>query len=227
MARQEYTISHTGSVLEDAGEDAVSRYQNQISPQRRTEILRFRCPSNFDRLTYESQRHPVRFIPRTHEGPVTDPGESYDLNTRIQPVAGEPKLEDQPYPSVVVVDSNGNRVEPASVDNALGVVHFDSALTGDYHFFPIITQGTISMRVLNTLNQDEGPLYQWEWPIYRWHDMKQDKRGTEVNLNGAASIKRDEKLEVQMDSPDQIVWENANYPGAFVSTLEMDVTITL
>lgn len=57
--------------------------------------------------------------------------------------------------------------------------------------------------------------------------MKQDKQGTEVNLQGSLSWDRDEKLQVLVDSPTEIVWEHEEYPDAYVTTLEMDVRITI
>lgn len=222
--RQDNTISHTGQVLEAAGADTVTLDQNQVDPQRMTEIITFECPRNFDSVTYEAPTDPVRFQPRTHEE-AEGPGGSYELDTNVQPVAGEQELEDQPYPSVIATDENGEEIHIEEVDTSTEVVHFTEDQDGTVNLFPIISDGTIQMRVLNTLDQDEGPLYPWEFPVYRWHDMKQEKRGTEVNLQGAARIYTHEKLQIMMDSPDQLVWEHDAYPGSYVSLLELDVTI--
>lgn len=229
MPTQPYTISHTGSVLEEAGENAVTLSQNQVSPQRETEIVEFRCPSNFDSVSYVSSRDPVRFKPRTKETfDGTGSKTTFDLSARIQPVAGEPKLDDQPYPAVVAV-ADGSEATIDSIDYAAGTVTLASAPSSsndNVHLFPIITEGVLKMRGKNSLNQDEGPIFPWGFPLYRWHDMEQDKRGTEVNLQGSVLWERDETLEILVDSPRQVVWDDSDYPGAYASTLEIDVDIT-
>jgi hypothetical protein len=229
MATQPYTISHTGTVLEEAGEDAVTLSQNQVSPQRETEIAEFTCPSNFDAIQYVAERDPIRFKPRTKETFSGDGATTtFDLSARIQRVAGEDKLDDQPYPAVVAV-ADGAEADIESIDYAAGTVTLASApadSTDNVHLFPIITEGTVKLVGENSLGQDEGPLYPWGHPIYRWHDMEQDRRGTEVNLQGSAIWERNETLVMMLDSPRQIVWEDDDYPEAYPSELEIDVQIT-
>lgn len=224
---QEYTISHTGSVVETAN---LTRSQNQVSPQRETEILSFECPDNFDQISYVAQRDSTRFKPRAKEvfsgdGSTT----TFSLSGDIIPVAGEESIADQPYP-VVVAAVGGSEVSIASVDYAANSVTLDSAPasgTDNVQLFPIVTEGTLKFRGLNALDQNVGPVYPWGFPLYRWHDMKQDKRGTEVNLAGSVEWGRNEKVQVLVDSPRQIVWTDSDYPaGQFVSQFEQDVEIT-
>jgi len=226
MPTQPYTISHTGAVLEDAGEDSVWLHNNQTSPQRQTEIAEFRCPSNFDTISWVGNRDPVRFEPRTHETQQPDTNGVIQLDTDILPVAGEETLEDQPYPAVEAVYS-GSMLTIESIDYAANTVTVDASHSGnDVHLYPIVAEGTLKMRGENALNQHTGPVFTWGFPLYRFHDMKQDKQGTEVNLNGGISWDRDETLQIMVDSPTEIVWEHAEYPSAYVTTLELDVRIT-
>ena len=227
MPTQEYTISNSASTL---GDDAVDATGNQVSPQRETAVLSFTCPENFDRIEYVGPRDAVRFVPRAKEtfdgdGNTT----SFDLSSDLIPVTGEPDLEDQPYP-IVVATVGGSEVEVADVDYAADSVELASAPssgTDNVAIFPIITDGTVKFRGVNTLGQVQGPLYPWSHPIYRWADVDQNKRGTEVNLPWPAFVwERNETLDVMLDSSQQIVWEDADYPESYVSTFELDVEIT-
>ena len=231
MPTQEYTIGHTGSTLDpNDNKNVVTLSQNQVSPQRETAIASFECPENFDTISYVGKRDATRFKPRTMEtfdgdGNTTD----FNLSADIQPVAGEPLLVDQPYPAVVAVEVGTGEVDIASVDYAANSVTLDSAPssgTDNVKLYPIVTEGSLKFRGVNALGQVTGPVYPWSSPLYRWHDMMQDKRGTEINLNGSVSWDRNEKIEVMVDSPRQIVWEDSDYPGAYVTTFEQDVEIT-
>jgi len=226
MPTQDYTVGHTGTVLEDAGESAVWLYQNQVNPRRETEIAEFRCPSNFDQISWVGERDPVRFEPRTYEDKAPDANGVISVDAELLPVAGETAVKDQPYP-VVEVYNAGIPATVESVDYAANTVTVDSGLSGtNLDVFPIVAEGTFKMRGKNALDQATGPVFPWGHPIYRWHDFKQDKRGTEVNLSGGITWMRDETLQVMVDSPTQVVWEHADYPDAYVSTLELDCRIT-
>lgn len=227
MPTQEQTISHTGTVLEDAGTSAVSLHNNQTSPQMETAIAEFRCPDNFDMISWVGNRDPVRFVPRTHEALQPSSG-TLALSTEIQPVAGETELDEQPHVPVEIFQ-NGNPVPIESIDYAANEVTIDTSgfsTSSDFHCFPIVTDGTLKMRGENTLNQVTGPLFPWGFPLYRFHDYKQDKRGSEINLNGGITWERNETLEFLVDSGSEIVWEHTEHPDAYVTTLEIDVRIT-
>ena len=56
--------------------------------------------------------------------------------------------------------------------------------------------------------------------------MEQEKAGTEINLNGRVRWDRNETVEVMINSPHDVVWEDAQYPDAYVSAFEQDVEIT-
>lgn len=227
---QRYTISHGASVL---GDDYVTREQNQVSPQRATPVLTFEGPKKFEALEYRGRRDATRFVPRsmeTHDGDGT--ATAFTLDANIQPVAGEEDLDDQDYPVVVAYDTAaGSQLDVAELNYSANEVTFASApdtATDNVKVYPIISEGTVQLRALNQFNQVEGHVYPWPTPIYRWHDFEQLKRGTEVNLQGSVRWGRYEKVEVLVDSPRQVVWEDDDYPeGEFVSTFEQDLSISL
>lgn len=225
---QPFTISHTGSTL---GSGQVTLAQNQVSPQRETPVVTFECPSKYESIRYVGQRDATRFVPRYKETFDGD-GSTVDfaLTGEIMEVAGESELSEQDYPAVVAA-VGGSAVNVASVNYNTNTVTLESAPaagTDNVQLFPILSEGSLKMAGRNQFNQIEGPVQQWSTPLYRWHDMKQDQRGREINLSGSIRFGRNEKLDVSIDSPRQIVWTDADYPaGAFVSTFEQDVDIEL
>lgn len=241
MATQEYSISHTGSVLEQQGEDAVTLSQN--SPNSETPIVAFQCPTNFDSIEWIGKRDPVRFIPRVMksvtladddaDGSLNEEAErTISLDNVIQPVAGETDMEDAPYQAVEAVNvTQGNEIDAADLTpnyatNEVVVAESAVAAGDEVKVYPILTEGSYKMRGLNNLGQNEGPIWKWGTPLYIWHDLRQDQRGMEVNLNGSVTWKRNETVEVMIDSPHAVVWEDADYPGAYVSSIELDCNIT-
>lgn len=243
MPTQSYSISQSGSTLDPEGQGGiVVRENNQTNPQRETPVLSFTCPDNFDSISYVSRRDPTRFVPRTMESVTAtdDDGSAaleesertFQVSGDIIPVTGETELSEQPYPVVVVVNTTqGTTLDESDLTidySANTVTVADSAVAIDdaLKLFPVISEGTVKFQGRNTLNQSEGPIYPWSFPLYRFHDMKQDKRGTEINLSGSVTWKRNETLEVVVDSPQTVVWEDADYPDSYVSTFEQDVEIT-
>jgi hypothetical protein len=228
MPTQKYTVGHDAGTL---GDSAVSREQNQVSPQRETPVLRLTVPDNYDEVEYVGPRDAIRFEPRSKETVDGDGSTTtFDLSADLIPIAGEPLLEDQPYPAVQAV-ADGSEATIDSIDYAANEVTLASAPssgTDNVHFFPILTEGSFKMRGVNTLDQIQGPIYPWTHPVYRWADVDQDKRGTEVTLPWPSFVwERNETLDVMLDSPRQIVWEDSDYVfGSYVSTFEMDVMIS-
>lgn len=225
---QSYTISHTGSVL---GDDAVTRSQNTADMS--TQILSWECPRQFESIRYVGERDATRFIPRSVEtvtGTAAD-DTTVDLDTDIQPINGEPEVDEQDYPVAIAVNvTTGTEVEVTEANYSANTVTLGAdAADGDtVKVYPIIAEGTIKFEGINSLGQVEGPVYPWDFPIYRFHDMNQNRAGTEVNLHGSLTFDRHEKMRVLMNSPRQIVWQDEDYPrGDYVSTLEQDVTIEL
>jgi len=227
---QEYTLSHTGSTL---GAGNVTTEANQTAPQRETAIITFECPRKFSEIEYVGQRDATRFVPRTTESITGSAGDDtvVDLQANIQPVAGEEALEDQDYPVVVAYNvTTGTQYEVVDVDYATDQVTLgtDPADGDEVKLWPIMGDGDVQFRLVNQFGQEEGRVYPWATPLYRWHDFPQLKRGREINLHGSVTWEENETVEVLLDAPQAITWEDADYPeGQFVSTFEQDVEITL
>lgn len=238
---QSYTISHTGNVL---GSEYVTRSQNQVNPQRPTAILSFEGPKKFEQLEYVGERDATRFVPRYLQsvtisdddasGALEEDERTVSLNGDIQPIAGETNLDDQDYPAVVAYNTTqGARVDESELDvnyatDAVTIADSAVAAGDSVKLYPIINEGTVQYRAVNQFGQIEGTVYPWSTPVHRWNDMKQLKRGTEVNLEGMVEWTRYESVEVLLDSPLQIVWQDADYPdGDYVSSFEQDLQIYL
>ena len=230
MRTQPYTISHTGSVLEDGGEDAVWLHTNLVDPQRESEIAEFRCPTNFEEISWVGSRDAIRWVPRTHEELEGHSDADLSVEADIQPIAGEPDVEDQEYPAVVVVVGGEDVTDSIEhIDYSGGTVTLAEEAApedDDVHLFPIVRDGTVRLRGRNALDQHTGPVYPWASPIHKWHDQEQNRQGSEVRLNGSLTWRRNEVLEFLVDSPEEIVWEHEEYPESFVTTLEIDCQIT-
>lgn len=227
MVTQQYTISHSGSVLDPQDEGNVEHSQNEVGAE--STVLSFTCPKNFDRVSYQGRRDPTRFIPRTMEEFTGDGATTtFDLSARIQPIAGETDLDEQDYPVVVAVDVPNGEVAIESIDYATGEVTLAAAPADGnaVKLYPILTEGTIKYRGIDALGLPQGPVDKWGFPVYRFHDFHQDERGQQLRLHGSVFWERQEVVELMMDSPHQVVWEDADYPGAYVSTFEQDVEIT-
>lgn len=225
---QARTISHTGNTLEATGEDAVWLRTNLHDPQRESEIVEFRCPSSFESISWVAARDPVRFVPRTHESiSGSFSGDEVDIDAPLQPIAGEPDPEDQPHQAVIIT-ADGSPVEVDYIDYAANQAVLQEEQTDvDLNAYPIIRDGTLKFRGRNQLGHHTEPLFPWGHPLQSFHDFRQDRRDHEINLAGSIRWDRDEVLEVLLDSPYEIVWQDSNYPGAYVSTFEMDVQIRI
>lgn len=238
---EEYTVSHTGSVL---GGDMVRLSQNQTDPDpRRTPILELECPDKFEALEYVGPEHPVRFEPRTMEtatigdadgdGALQEGERTVALEANVQPIAGETELAEQTYAAVEAVNVTQDAEIDASdleVDyNTNEVVIAESAVADgdDVKLYPVLTEGSVKWGGKNALGQDEGTLYPWGFPVFRFHDMEQNRAGREITMQGTAEWSHNEHVELRLESARQIVWEDADYPGAYVSEIEIDLRIYL
>jgi hypothetical protein len=227
---QRYTISHTGGTLEGSN---VTLSANQVAPQRETAVISFECPRKFSEIEYVGQRDATRFVPRTTEtitGTVND-DTVVDLSANIQPIAGEERLAEQDYPVCVAYNvTTGTQYDIVDVDYAQDTVTLGTnPADGDtVKLWPIMGDGDVQFRLVNQFNQEEGRVYPWTTPLYRWHDFPQLKRGREINLHGSVTWEENEVVEVLLDAPQAITWQDADYPeGQYVSTFEQDVEITI
>lgn len=220
---QPETLSHATDDVD------VDLNQNLLDPQRHTRVIEFLVPDNLEWVEYDARRDPVRFVPRTmqeFESADFDDG-TVAVDANLQPIAGETDLEDQEYPAVVAVDTGtGEEVDVESVDYALNEVTLEE-VPDAVKLYPIMSDGYLKVEGFNQFDQPQGTLFPWGFPLFRFHDMEQDRRGREINLHGYARWDRHETLAFKIDAPQQIVWEDEHYPDSYVSTFEVDVRIGL
>jgi hypothetical protein len=229
---QERVLTHTGSEL---GDNMVTRSQNQNSPQLATPVIAWECPRMYEWIEYVGRSHSTKGEFRTEQ---TVSGTANDdtvvtVDANLQPVAGETDLADQEdaaFPVAIAADDGGNEVDITSVDYAANTVTLaqDPADGTDFHVYPLITTGTVQYRGVNQFDQVEGTLSEWSTPIYKFADYDQNKRGTEVNLDGRVRWDTFEQVELLVDSPHQVVWQHPQFPrDEYVSKLEQRVNIRL
>lgn len=230
---QPRTINHAGQIL---GDGQVTLSQNQVNPQSPSPIITFECPKKFKEVNYIGNRDATRFIPRAVESVTGTTGDDtvQTLEADIQPVHGEEEIADQDYPVVQAVNvATGSEIAIDAIDYAANEVTLaaDPADGETVKLFPIITEGDVLFQAKNSLGQNEGRVWPWSTPVFKWHDFRQLQRGREVNLHGTATFSRHESLEVLFDSPRQVVWVDTDYSaaglGEFVSTFDQDCEINL
>lgn len=225
---QERTISHTGQEVEP---ENVTLSQNQVSPQRKSSVIAWECPAKYDEIRYAGRRHFTKMELRTLEEVTADGSATYGLSTRLQPVGGEEEVDEQPIPAVVAYDVTADaELEVESINYATDEVTLASSPAdgNDLKFYPCLSEGEVQIQGVNQFGQVEGPADRWQTPVYRWLDFDQDKRGTEVNLQGSIRFGRYESIELTVDSPQQVVWEDADYPrDSFVSNVQQRVDVVL
>lgn len=229
---QERVLSHTGAEL---GDGMITLSTNQTAPQLATPIIAWEMPDMYEWAEYAATRHPTEAELRTEQ---TVTGTANDdtvvtVDADLQPVAGEEELADQEdiaFPAVIAADDAGNEIDITNIDYAANTVTLaqDPADTVDYHIYPLIVEGTARYRGVNQFNQVEGSLAEWGTPLYKFADYDQQKRGTEVNLQGTARWSTHERLEMVVDSPRAVTWTHAQFPrGQYVSKLNQRVDIKL
>lgn len=227
------SITHTGA---EVGSTNVSLSQNTVD--REDPVIEWTCPRKFDLMTYQGGRHKTKFVPRAREDYTwtgSDPGDpgtgdtTLTLDTEFVPVSGEFDLEDQPYPSVVVYNiTQGSEATIASIDYGANEITLDSAPNDndDVAFWPVLSEGVVKYVGHNQFGDRVGSLDQYGIPLHIFHDFEHDRNETTIHLTGAVAWEEAESLALYVNSPDQIVWEDADYPhGQYASTIEQRVDV--
>jgi hypothetical protein len=254
---QRRTISHTGDVLGEEnvelrqniprgvsggdGSEIVSTgggYDDSTALADRGEpIISFECPREFESLRYDAAKHWTKLVLRTRTVKSVTEG-AIDVGSNLTPVAGEEEIEDQPFPVIRAVEtlrepgSDGDgplseEIAVTDVDYAQNQVELGRYPDNDVALYPVISRGAAKYQGVNQLNQVEGPVSRWSTPLYRWSDFDQDKRGTEIKLDGSVRWTRNESIQLLVSSPEQVVWEDPLYPDSYVSQAEQLVEIEL
>lgn len=223
------SLTHTGN---EVGNDNVELLQND--PNNNSPVIKWTCPRKFSSIRYAGGSHKTKFVPRTKEtatvsaGPQTE----FDLSAAIQPVNGEEDVADMPYPPVVAKNvTQGMRIHPTGYNYAQGKVTFDSGDVADgdeLALFPILTEGVCHYQGIDQFGHVIAPLDKWQEPMHIWHDFDQNRNETEIHLIGAAEWDESETLAMYVESPHEVVWEDADYPdGKYVSRIEQRVDVTV
>lgn len=230
MTTQSFTVSHTGSVLSQEGDEVVRASNDAGRPDS---ILSFTCPRKFESIDYRGKRDATRAYLRTLQtvtGTAND-DTVVDLENDIQPVAGEEDVAEQDEPVAVAYNVDaGAEVAIVDADYSANTVTLDSnpADGETVKVWSLISHGTIQMQGRNALGQIEGPVYPWSTRLSVFSTFPQNKRGRSVHMHGSVQWGRHETVEVLVESPASVVWEDEDYPrGEFVSTFEQDVRIEL
>lgn len=222
------TLTHRG---DEVGTDNVTLLQNTVDTM--SPVLKWTCPRKFKRIDYAAGVHPTRFVPRSVETVTGSAGDdtSVSLSTNIHPIAGEPEIADQPWPVVVAYNVTQGTEVAVTVDNygsntvTLGA---DPADGDTVKLWPVIGDGSIQYRGIDQFAHEVGALDQWGTPMQDFSDHDQMQQDSMIHLVGSLTFRENEVMALYVDSPQQIVWEDADYPnGAYVSTIEQKVDVSV
>lgn len=222
------SLSHHGN---EVGADNVERLQNTAN--NNSPILKWTCPRKFQTIRYAGGKHKTKFVPRSREEITGTTGDdtTVALTADIQPVAGETNPADFPYDPVVAYNvTAGVEVGIAEYNFSQNEVVLDTdPASGDtVALWPHIVEGTVQYRGLDQFGHEIAPLDEWSTPVHVFADFEQDRNETEIHLVGAAQWEESETLALYMDSPRQVVWEDADYPrGTYASTIEQRVDVSV
>lgn len=220
------SLTHTG---QEVGSSNINRSQN--SADRLSEVLAWTCPRKYDRITYSAGDHYTKFLPRYRESFDGDGSKTtFSLTGIIGEPNGESDVSNMRYQPVVAYDdAAGSQLDVESYDFATNEVTFTSAPdsgTGNVIMWPVITEGIVKYVGLDQFNNQVASLDTWGIPLHVFNDFDQAKRMTRTHLTGAAQWQENETLSVQIDSPRQVVWDDADYPnGEYASTIEQKVDV--
>jgi hypothetical protein len=207
------SISHTG---QEIGDDNVERTQN--TPDLNSPILKWTCPRKYQVMKYAGGRHKTKFVPRYRQELANAAGGEEDvaLNDIMQPIVGQTDRDEQPYPPVVAY----NDTQGMEITNDLVVNYTDDSVTlpsgtsqnDTIYFWPILVSGTIQYRGIDQFGHEVAPLDEWSTKLSVFHDFDQQQNNTQIHLIGAMQWSESETLAVFVNAPEEIVWEDADYP---------------
>lgn len=227
-ANDRRTLTQSGN---EVGDSNVTRTQNTADTY--SPVISWECPRKFSVIEYAAGVHPTFFVPRSMETDTGDGGTStFSLATNIHPVGGETALDDQWTDVVVVYDAtNSTELDVESVDYGANEVTLASTPTtnaDELKFYPIMGDGNVQYRGIDQFDHEIGSSDDWGTPMQDFGDHDQRKNDGAVHLIGQVTWREAEELELWMDAPQQLVWEDADYPrGAYVSKIEQKVDVTV
>lgn len=220
------SLTHT---FGEVGDSNGTRSQNQADTN--SPILKWSCPRKYDQIRYAGGRHKTKFVPRYMQEETPNGTTTVQMAGDIFPIAGHDNVSDMPYPPVVAYNVTDDKeyTDDLTYDFATDEVTLPEDPAGDtVKFYPMLAEGSLQYRGLDQFGHEIAPLDEWSTPVHVFHDFDQARNETEIHLIGAAQWEESETLALYMDSPRQIVWEDADYPrGAFVSTIEQRVDVSV
>lgn len=220
------SLTHTGAEL---GEENVTLSTNATG--REDAVLSWECPRKYDTITYAAGRHPTRFTPRTKEQFDGDGTQTtFNLTADISAPAGETNIVDMNYDPVVAYDDAAGQeimVESYNFDqNEVTLESAPSTGTANLHLFSVLIEGDLKFIGHDQFDHRIAALDEWGIPLHVFNDFNQLQNQTKVHLTGAVSWEESERLVLYIDSPHEIVWEDANYPrGTYASSIEQRVDV--
>lgn len=226
------TLTQRGT---EVGADNVELLQN--APNRMDPVIQWTGPRKFRRIEYAAGVHPTRFVPRTLETATSDGAATeFALATNVLPIAGKAAVNDQEWPAVVAMNTDtGNQLTIADIEYGSNTVTLDAAppappagVTDNLKFYPVIGDGTVQYRGIDQFNHEVGSLDNWGTPIQDFSDHDQMKQDSMIHLVGSLTFRENETVGLFVNSPQQIVWQDPDYPeGDYVSLIEQKVDVSV
>lgn len=222
------TLTHRGTEVGSSNVELLQNTTGTMSP-----VLKWTCPRKFKRIDYAAGVHETRFVPRAMETITgsTNDDTTVSLNTNILPIAGEPLIDDQEWPVVVAYNATTGTQYDVTVSNyganeiTLGT---DPADGDTVKLYPVIGDGVVQYRGIDQFSHEVGSLDNWGTPIQDFSDHDQMKQESLIHLTGSITFRENEVWSLYMDSPSQLVWQDADYPeGDYVSTIEQKVDVSV
>lgn len=222
------TFAHTGSEI---GDENVELYSGTGGSERYDPVLSWQIPRKYRAVSYAAGRHFTKARLRHREDIDGQSGTEVVLeDSYLMPIGGKEDVDDQPFDVAVVYDLDAEEeLHIEEVDYSANNLHLEEDPNGnDLAVYPIITTGTVQYRAENAFGHTIGPLDEWGVPVHVFADFKQNKNDTKIHLVGAAEFSRDETLTLYYDGPNEIVWEDDDYPrGKFASMWQQKLDVEI
>lgn len=222
------TLTQSGT---EVGTGNVTLNQNQADTE--TPIVSWSCPQEYSVIKLVTGKHPTRFTPRTKETftGTTNDDTVQPVSTDLVPPAGETEISEMPFEPVVAYNvTQGSEIDVADYDFAANEVTLasDPADADTVALFPVVTTGTIKLYGVDQFGNAKGSTSTWGFDIRAFSDYNPLNKNTKIHMEGGIAVSENEVIEVRMESPHQIVWEDPDYPrGGYVSLINQRVSVTV
>lgn len=232
------TLTHRGNQVGEENVELLNNVTGEWTP-----VLKWTGPRKYSRIDYAGGVHPTKAELRTVEEYVAtdDDGSAaleedertFALSTNIVPISGDYDPVDQPFPTVEAVNvTQGTTIAPEDlkIDYATSEVtvpESEVAIDDTIKFYPVLSDGLIQYRAINQFDHELAALDEWGTALHSFADHDQLKGGSEIHLVGRVSWEENETVAVFVNAPQQVVWEDADYPGTYVSSFQQKVDVSV